>query len=184
MWGRLFFGLILAVSLVAGYPYAAFILNRVIGTSTAVFTEHDGVQRTLILGPDAPRPDWLPMLPRAVIVQAGHWLPSPGREIAGDVELLTHKGADEIKGFYLPALRTAGFDMRDIGYGANLNPATAAFLGIANTLMGYRSDTGVTITVTTRSADGIILPSRVVQIHWQKWDGSKHPEWAAAAPAR
>lgn len=184
MWGRLFFGLILAVSLVAGYPYAALILNRVIGTSTGVFTEHDGVQRTLILGPDAPRPDWLPMLPRAIIVQAGHWLPSPGREIAGDVELLTHKGTDEIKSFYLPALRAVGFDMRDIGYGGSLNAATAAYLGIANTLMGYRSGTDVTITVTTRSADGLILSSRVVQIHWQKWDGSKHPEWAAATPAR
>jgi hypothetical protein len=182
MWGRLFFGVILAVALVAGYPYAALILNRVIGTSTVVFGEHDGTQRSLIMGPDAPRPDWLPMLPRAVVIQAGHWLPSPGREIAGDVELLTHKGVDEIKSFYLPQLRAAGFEVRDIGYGGSLNTATAAYLGIANTLMGYRRDTGLTITVTTRTADGFILPSRLVQIHWQKLDGTWLPEWAAAAP--
>ena len=39
MWGRLFLGLVLAVALVAGYPYAALLLNRIIGTNTVVFTE-------------------------------------------------------------------------------------------------------------------------------------------------
>jgi hypothetical protein len=176
--------LILAVALVAGYPYAGLILSRVIGTNTVVFTEADGIQRTLVMGPDAPRPDWLPMLPRSIVVQAGHWLPSPGREVAGDVELLTHKDTDEIKSFYVPRLRAAGFDTRDIGYGGTLNAATAAYLGIANTLMGYSRDRALTITVTTRSRDGFILPSRIVQIHWQTGDGSKLPGWASAAPAR
>jgi hypothetical protein len=169
MWGRLFFGLIVAVALVAGYPYAALILNRVIGTSTVVFMEHDGIQRTLIMGPEAPRPAWLPIPPRAIVVQAGHWLPSPGREIAGDVELLTHKGVDEIRSFYLGGLRAAGFDIRDTDYGP-MNAATAAYLGIANALLGHRGDTGLTISVVTRTASGLILPSRIVQIHWQKRD--------------
>jgi hypothetical protein len=47
------------------------------------------------------------MLPHSIIVQAGHWLPSPGREIAGDVELLTHKGVDEIKTFCVNFVRLA-----------------------------------------------------------------------------
>jgi len=169
MWGRLFLGLVLAVALVAGYPYAALLLNRIIGTNTVVFTERDGTQRTLIQGPNAPRPDWLPMLPHSIIVQAGHWLPSPGREIAGDLELLTHKGVDEIKTFYLRELRAVGFDTSDIGYGT-LNGPAAAYLGVANILQGYRSDTGLNISVTTRTASGFILPSRTVQIHWQKCD--------------
>jgi hypothetical protein len=103
-------------------------------------------------------------------VQAGHWLPSPGREVAGDVELLTHKGVEEIKRFYLDGLRAAGFEMRDIGYGP-LNAATAAYLGIDNTLHGYRGDAKLAISVVTRSAGGFVLPSRTVQIHWQRRDG-------------
>jgi hypothetical protein len=183
MRGRLFFGLVLVVALVAGYPYAALIVNRVIGTNTVVFTEQDGLQRTLVFGPDAPRPDWLPMLPQSLVVQAGHWLPGPGREIAGDVELLTHKGVEEIKRFYLDALSAARFDTRDVGYGT-LDAPAAAYLGIANVLEGYRRDEDLTITVTTRTPDGLVLPSRTVQIHWQKWDKSLLRRQAAAAPDR
>ena len=180
MRGLLFTGVLLAVALVAGYPYASLIVNRAIGTTTVVFTEHDGRQRTLISGPDAPRPEWLPVLPRSFIVQAGHWLPSPDRETAGDLELLTHKSVDEVKRFYLEALHAAGFDIRDIGYGP-LNPLTAAYLGIANTLEGHRSDDDLTITVTTHTADSFILPSRTVKIHWQRLDGSLRGGQAAAA---
>jgi hypothetical protein len=180
MWGRLFVGVLLVVALVAGYPYAALVLNRAIGTSTVVFTERDGVRRTLISGPDAPRPAWLPIPPRSFIVQAGHWLPSPGRETAGDLELLTYSGVDEIKRFYADALGAAGFDMRDIGYGP-MNAPTAGYLGIANTLQGHRTADDLTITVTTRTADGLIWPSRAVEIHWQRWDKAQLDAHAAAA---
>ena len=169
MWGRAFIGLLLLLSLVAGYPYAALILNRAVGTNTVVFGERDGVSRTLIMGPDAPRPAWLPILPYSLIVQAGHWLPSPSREVAGDVELLTHRSVEEIKRFYLEALGAAGFEMRDMGLGP-LNAATAAYLGIDNTLTGYRSEARLAISVLTRSPGGVIFPSRTVQIHWQTRD--------------
>ena len=174
MWGRLFISLVLAVALVAGYPYAALIINRVLGTTTVVFTERDGVQRSLIMGPDTPRPEWLPILPRSLVVQAGHWLPSPGREVAGDVELLTHKTVEDIKSFYLDRLNAVGFDMRDTGYGP-LNAPVAAYLGIDNTLLGYQSATKLTISVTTRSPGGLVFPSRTVQIHWQTRDGPLVP---------
>ena len=49
MWGRLFLGLVLAVALIAGYPYAALLFNRIIGTNTVVFTERDGTQSTLFI---------------------------------------------------------------------------------------------------------------------------------------
>ena len=180
MWDRLFLAVIVAVTLVAGYPYAALVVNRIIGTNTVVFTERDGSQRALIMGPDAPRPDWLPLLPQSIVVQAGHWLPSPGREIAGDVELLTHNDVEVVKRFYLDALNAAGFDARDLGYGT-LNAPLASYLGIANTLQGYRNDTDLTVTVTTRTSNGLILPSRSVQIHWQKWDKSLPRTQAAEA---
>ena len=174
MWGRLFISLVMAVALIAGYPYAALVINRVLGTTTVVFTERDGVQRSLIMGPDAPRPEWLPILPRSLIVQAGHWVPSPGREIAGDVELLTHKAVEDIKRFYLDRLNAAGFDMRDIGYGP-LNTSAAVYLGVDNTLLGYQSATKLTVSVTTRSPGGLLFPSRTVQIHWQMRDELRVP---------
>jgi hypothetical protein len=33
----------------------------------------------------------------------------------------------------------------------------------------------VDLTITTRLSSGLILPSRTVQIHWQKWDKSLGP---------
>jgi hypothetical protein len=60
-------------------------------------------------------------------------------EIAGNVELLTHKDVER-----------------------------------------YRNDTDPTVTVTTRTSSGLILPSRSVQIHWQKWDKSLPLTQAAA----
>ena len=180
MWGRLFLGVFLVLALVAGYPYAALVLNRAIGTGTVVFTEGDSVQRTLISGPDAPRPAWLPIPPRSYIMQVGHWVPSPGRQVAGDLEILTHNSVDEIKRFYADALGAAGFDMRDMGYGP-MNAPTASYLGIANTLQGHRAEDDLTITVTTRTARGFIWPSRAVQIHWQRWDKALLDAQAAAA---
>jgi hypothetical protein len=169
MRGRFLLGLLLAVTVVAGYPYAGLLLGRIIGTSTVTFSEHDGIQRTMVMGPDAPRPEWLPILPRSVVVQAAHWLPSPGREVAGSVELLTHKSVDEVKRYYLYALRAAGFDVRDAGFGP-INAATAAYMGIDNTLLGWRADTSLWISVTTRTPGGLFVPSRTVQINWQKRD--------------
>ncbi len=166
MWGRILLGLLVAISLAAGYPYANLVLTRLIGTNTVVFHEHDGNVRSLISGPDAPRPEWLPMLPRSWVVEAGHWLPSPDREVSGSVELLTHAGVEDIKQFYLDRLGAAGFAMRDLGYGP-LNPATAAYFGIDNMLQGYWRDAKLAITVTTRAPDGLIIRSRLVQISWQ-----------------
>ncbi len=51
MSGRLLFGLLVAVTVVAGYPYAGLVLGRMLGTSTVVFSEHDGTQRTMVMGP-------------------------------------------------------------------------------------------------------------------------------------
>lgn len=169
MLGRLFVVLLLLVALVAGYPYANVIMFRVLGTHTGVLIEQNGPHRTLISGPNAPRPDWLPILPGSIIVTAAHWVPGPGREIAGSVELLTHRDVDEVKRFYMDTLTAVGFDMRDIGYGL-LTPQGAAFFGIDNYLQGCRRDLNLTITVTLESKSGSILRSRTVSIHWQKWE--------------
>jgi hypothetical protein len=181
MWGRLFFGFVLLIALTAGYPYAALLLHRVIGTSTVAFMEADGTQRTLIMGPDAPRPDWLPILPRSMVVSAGHWLPSADRLVAGDIALLTHKGVDDIKRFYLDGLRAAGFDVRDAGI-APLNAPTAEYLGIANSLLGWHGEKRLWISVRTRTPGGLVAPSRTVEIHWQTRETPLFPSTPPPSP--
>ncbi len=166
---RLFFGILVAIAVTAGYPYAALVLFRLIGTNTVVLTEHDGVQRTLVSGPAAPRPGWVPVLPGAFTIQAAYWLPSTGREIAGSVDLLTHKSVDDIKRFYLDGLEAAGFDARDIGYGY-LNAGAAAFFGVDNELLGYGGKSDLTISVTTNAPSGFLLRPRTVHIQWQRWE--------------
>ena len=164
---RFYFGLIL-ISALAGYPYASLVLYRVIGTSAVVFTERNGTQRSLISGPAAPLPDWVPILPGSLTIGATYWPPTPDRPIAGGVELLTHKGVDDIKQFYLDALRGAKFDARDIGFGL-LNAQNSAFFGVENELLAYRADTDVTLSVSTSTPSGLLLRPRLVKLHWQQW---------------
>ena len=164
MRGKVLRGLLIALAVVAGYPYAGLVLYRLLGTTTVAMVEHDGTPRSMIMGPAAPLPEWLPQLPRGWTVTAAHWHPSPGRPIAGGQEVLTHTSVDEVKRFYAAALAEAGFAMRDDGIGT-LTPPVAAYLGIDNTLVGTRDD-GLVISVVTRSAGGLILPSRIVQINW------------------
>ena len=92
----------------------------------------------------------------------------------------THKGVDEIKTFYLREFVRLASIQATSGYGT-LNGPAAAYLGVANILQGYRSDTGLNISVTTRTASGFILPSRTVQIHWQKCDTSLNRGTATTA---
>lgn len=59
---------------IAGYPYAPVIIYWLTGTNTIVMAEHDGSQRTLISGPAAPVPMWVPKLPGSVMITAAHWI--------------------------------------------------------------------------------------------------------------
>ena len=95
-----------------GYPYAAWVLNHMLGTHSVVMTEHDGTQRTLIMGPDAPHPEWLAVMPGALVVSAGRWLPSPSQADEGDLDILTHAGFDDIRRFYMDGLQAQGFAMK------------------------------------------------------------------------
>jgi hypothetical protein len=158
--------LVLFGALLASYPYAALAINRVLGTYSVVLTEHGGLQRTLIIGPNAPRPDWVPLLPGSMVVQASHWLPSPDRPVAGDVTLLTRDDVDEVRRFNLSSLPAMGFDVHDVGIGT-LNAPLANYLGIANILEGHRGKDDIAIRVTTRTPSGLVMPSRTVEIHWQ-----------------
>lgn len=165
------------IAIVAGYPYASVLIYRMVGTHTVVMTEFDGMQRTLISGPSAPQPDWIPRFPRSSLVQASHWLPSPDRAVAGGQDILTNANPGDIKQFYIERLKGQGFDIRDVGFG-ELAPQTAAFLGIDGQLLGYRAVDDVTISIGIGTPSGLLLRPRIVKLHWQQW-GAKGVEYRA-----
>jgi hypothetical protein len=164
---RLFLGLLILAAMTGGYPYASLLINYSLGTNTVVFAYGDGTERALVSGPDAPRPDWLPIMPGATIVTAGRWVASPVQADAGDVELAVRADLDEVKQFYMESLSAGGFEVRDLGT-YTLAPPIAAHLGIANMLYGYNSASETEINVDIRTPSGWILPSRPVQVRWRK----------------
>jgi len=172
MRASLLFGLLAVVVTLVGYPYAGWLVTHLLGTATVVMTEHDGTQRTLVMGPGATHPDWLPVMPDALVINAGRWLPTPSQPEEGDLEILTHTGLDDVRRFYTDNLRQQGFDVKDLGLGT-LNPMTAAYLGIDGMLYGYRAATKDEVALDIRSASGLILSSRVLQIHWRKADAPR-----------
>ncbi|HEV2546172.1 MAG TPA: hypothetical protein VGU20_02435 [Stellaceae bacterium] len=72
-----------------------------------------------------------------------------------------------MKTFYRARLEASGFTVQDLGLGP-LNAATAAYLGIAGTLQGTRVATSDQITVQIGTLEGVIRPSRLLQIRWWK----------------
>ena len=172
MQKHLLFWILAGLVVLVGYPYAGWIVTHLLGTGTVVMIEQDGTQRTLVMGPGATHPDWLPVMPDALVINAGRWLPTPNQPDEGDLEILTHAGPDDVRRFYMDNLRHQGFDVKDLGFGP-LNPMTAAYLGIDGMLYGYRAATKDEVALDIRSASGLILSSRVLQIHWRKADAPR-----------
>src|SRR5262247_2762233 len=162
----LLLGFLVVVTLVFGAPYASAILFSVMGPWSAVGIEQDGSATHMAFGQNLPRPEWVPVYPGATIVQTS-LLRSPQLPSGvGTLQIGTRAGLDDVRMFYRDELTAAGFDVTDRGI-APLNPATAAFLGIAGNLSGRRAATDDLIEVVIRTADGL-LPSRMVELHWRK----------------
>ena len=158
--------LLLIVALMFGVSQASALLFALMGPWTAVGIQHDGSATHMAFGQNLPRPEWIPVYPGATIVQTSlvrsPQLPSG----VGTLQIGTRAGLDDVRMFYRDELTAAGFDVTDRGI-APLNPATAAFLGIAGNLSGRRAATDDLIEVVIRTADGL-LPSRMVELHWRK----------------
>jgi hypothetical protein len=172
----LLFGFLVVVTLIFGASYASAILFSYMGPFSAVGTEQDGSQTHMAFGQNLPRPEWVPVYPGATIVQASKVTAARAPSGFHSLELSTRASLDEVKRFYTDALTRAGFAIEDLGI-APLNPATAAWLGIADTLSGKREATDDMITVQIRTADGL-FPARLLQIHWYRI--SEYPQHAAA----
>jgi len=174
MRAGLLFGLLAVVALLVGYPYAGWVVMHIMGTQTVVMIEHDGTRRTVVMGPGATHPDWLPVMPGGIVINAGRWLLSPSQLDEGDLEILTRAGLEDVRRFYMDNLRQQGFDMKDLGFGP-LNAMTAAYFGIDGTLYGYRAATKDEVTVDIRSPSGLILQPRALEFHWRKADAPRPP---------
>jgi hypothetical protein len=166
MWKRFIIGLVL-VGAACGYPYAGWLLYRVLGTNTVTLTEQDGAVRTFVSGPAAPRPDWVPIMPGGLIVTGANWVPSPVQPPEGDTEFLSHADTENIAAFYTAELKSRGFAVNG-PHAHGLDPATAGLLGLDGTLVAHNTESGEQMTIQIRSPSGLLLRPRLVQIHWRK----------------
>jgi hypothetical protein len=173
-----FIPFLFVIALVFGASYAAALINAAMGPWQAVGIEHDGSQTHMQFGRDLPRPQWVPVYPGAVVVQGSKLTSVKAPSGFHSLEISVRASLDEVKQFYTRELAATGFAVTDPGL-APLNPATAAFLGIAGSLQARRSSTDDQITVQIRTAEGL-FPSRLLQIHWNKI--SEFPAHAAPRP--
>src|SRR5438067_100813 len=172
---RFLLGLVL-LAVLFGSPYAALVLNQVMGSWSATAIEQDGSVTQMTFDPNLPRPDFVPVFPSASIVQSSRVVSKAAPSGVGFLELAVHGSAEEVRDFYQARLVAAGFTVDDLGL-QGLNPATAAYLGMDGTLVGKRPATDDVLTIQIRDEEGILLRSRLLQLSWRKLS-----EWPAGQP--
>jgi hypothetical protein len=172
---RWLFPILLVVAVIFGASHASQIIYWVMGPWSAVGFEQDGSQTHMQFGQNLPRPDWVPLYPGASVVNASKLTSVRAPSGFHSLEIATRASLDEVKRFYVERLTAEGFEVEDLGL-MSLNPATASFLGIAGSLSAKRAATDDQITIQIRTPDGLILPSRLLQIHWMKI--SEYPQHA------
>lgn len=166
MFGRILFLSLLGLSLLGGYPYAALVLNRIIGTSTATLIELDGRQSVMI-GPNAPRPDWVPIMPQAWVITGANWVAGVPHLPQGSTELLSHASLDGIAAFYGAALHKAGCEIDDDRLGG-IDPALAAWFEISMVISAWCPKKKSMFSVQIRAPSGIVLPTRLIELSWRR----------------
>ena len=172
---RFILGLVL-LAVLFGSPYAALILNQVMGAWSATGIEQDGSVTQMTFDPNMPPPDFVPVFPGASVVQSSRVVSKAAPSGVGFLELAVHGSADDVRDFYQARLAALGFTVDDLGL-QGLNAATAAYLGVAGTLVGKRSSTDDVLTLQIRDEAGILLRSRLLQLSWRKLS-----EWPAGQP--
>jgi hypothetical protein len=159
-----------------GSPYAALLLNQIMGPWSATGIEQDGSISQFTFDPNLPAPDFVPVFPGASVVQSSRVISKAAPSGVGFLELAVHGSAEEVRDFYQTRLAAVGFTVDDLGT-QGLNAATAAYLGVAGTLVGKRSSTDDVLTVQIRDEEGILLRTRLLQLSWRKLS-----EWPAGQP--
>jgi hypothetical protein len=172
----LFLALLLLVFIMFGSPYAALLVNRVMGAWSADGIEADGSVTHMVFDQDLPPPDFVPVFPGASVVQASRLVSKVAPSGVGSMELAVHGSTDQVRQFYRTRLEASGFAVADLGT-QGLNAATAAYLGVAGTLSATRPATDDVVVVQIRDEDGILVRTRLLQVSWRKMS-----EWPAGQP--
>ncbi len=151
----------------AGSPYLSVAFYHLLGTSTGVAVEADGTSRTSTSGPGALLPDWLTKPSGALTVNSTRWLPHKDALDSGVFSMLSHADARDVREYFTQSLREQGFEVEDVGLGT-LDQRTAAFVGIAGTLLAERASTGHELSIQIQTPQSLILKPRLVTIVWRK----------------
>jgi hypothetical protein len=146
--------------------YASALIVRFIGPWTAFAIESNGGPTRMVFDPNLPRPDWVPVYPGAMVVQASRVTSDKIRSGFHSLDLTTRASFEDVKRFYVESLTASGFVVVDDGIGS-LNPLTAAFLGLAGSLSGRRATTDDQINIVIQTPEGLIGP-RPLQLQWRK----------------
>jgi hypothetical protein len=163
---RRLIALLIVLAVAFGAPYASALINRLMGPWSAEAIEADGSRTRMEFGQDLPRPDWVPVYPGALVVQASNVVSA--REPSGfhALDLATRAALDDVKRFYTARLAAAGFAVRDLGTWPS-DARSAAALGLDATLFARRAATDDQIDIQIRSPEGFAA-TRLLQIHWRK----------------
>jgi hypothetical protein len=168
--------ILLLVAFLFGSPYAAMMLFSAMGPWDAVMVEQDGKLWHLREDANMAAPEFVPIFPGSRVVQAGLMTTAGSAGGIGHMDLAARGTAEQVREFYISRLRAAGFDARDLEI-PGLNPMTAAYLGLAGSVVGKRPATDDIITVQIRTEEGWFVPSRLLQISWRKIS-----EWPTGQP--
>jgi hypothetical protein len=160
------FALLIVVAVMFGVSQGGALLFAFMGPWTAVAMQHDGTAMHMAFGQNLPRPSFVAVYPGATVMQTSVATSPQLPSGVGTLQIGTRAAYDEVRQFYHAHLTEAGFDVTDRGV-APLNPATAAWLGIAGNLSARRAATDDQVEVVIRTADGLIA-SRMVELHWRK----------------
>lgn len=164
--------MVLLVTLLA--PYASIPIYWMLGTHTFHMGRPEGGMDAVIIGRDAPQPDWMVTEPGAVWLTASRWTQQTRHKDAGSVEVLTHTDEAGLKALYAARLKAAGFTIEDQGLGP-LHPAAAKLLLIGPVLVAKDPARRLEMTVLIREPSGLLgLGPRIVQIEWREfWPGQE-----------
>jgi hypothetical protein len=172
---RFLFSLIL-IAVLFGSPYAAWLLNRVMGPWSAGLGHQDGSVSQIHFDPTMPPADFVPVFPGALIVQSSRLVSRDAPSGVGFLELAVQGTTREVRNFYRTRLEAAGFTVDDLGT-PGLNAAAAALVGTDGTMVGKRPATDDVLVVQISTEEGVLVRSRLLQLQWRKLS-----EWPASQP--
>lgn len=163
MWRWVVGLLVLAVGFAVGNPYFSWAIARVMGEQTAFLVHQDGTKSTLVSGPGVAPPDWVPVMPGALVVKGSRWPEFEGRPSrSGRLEILSHDEVGPIVAWYAAQLAERGFDVAP----AKPPDAFDGYMGIDGQVMASSASRGVDVRVVVRPRQGIVLKPRLVEIDW------------------